>query len=84
MALTYCACVDAQTYVIDGFINGYGKCSKIYNTFLFLFSNRMLVIRAGIHDILTRIANREDPDQTAYSDMSLPSLSKSFWQTTRV
>ena len=26
----------------------YRKCSKISNTFLFLFSNKMLVIRAGI------------------------------------
>ena len=25
---------------------GYGKCSKFFNTFLFLFSNRMLVINA--------------------------------------
>ena len=27
----------------------YVKCSKISNTFLYLFSNKMLVIRAGIH-----------------------------------
>ena len=27
----------------------YCKCSKISNTFLFLFVNKMLVIRAGIH-----------------------------------
>ena len=43
----------------------YGKCSKISNTFLILFSNKMLMFRAGIHKILVRIANREDPDQTA-------------------
>ena len=42
-----------------------GKCFKISNTFLFRFSNKMLVIRAGKHKILVRIANREDPDQTA-------------------
>ena len=42
-----------------------GKCSKILNTFLFLFSNKMLVIRAGTHKMLFRIANREDFDQTA-------------------
>ena len=35
------------------------------NTFLFLFSNKMLVIRAGIHQMFVRIANREDSDQTA-------------------
>ena len=45
-----------------------GKCSKISNTFLFLFSNKMLVIRAGSHKMVVRIANREDPDQTASSD----------------
>ena len=42
-----------------------GKCSIFSNSFLFLFSNKMLVFRAGIHKMLVRIANREDPDQTA-------------------
>ena len=54
----------------------YGKCSKISNTFLFLFSNKMLVFRAGIQKILVRIANRED--------LGLPCLSKPFWQATSV
>ena len=45
----------------------YSKCSKILNAFLFLFSNRMLVIGAGIHKLFARIANWEDPDQTASS-----------------
>ena len=27
--------------------------------------NKVLVIRVGIHKILVRIANKEDPDQTA-------------------
>ena len=45
----------------------YGKCSKFLNTFLLLFSIKMLVIRAGIRKILARIANRTDPDQTASS-----------------
>ena len=31
----------------------------------FLFSNKMLVFKAEIHKMLVRIANREDPDQTA-------------------
>ena len=44
------------------------KRSKISNTFLFLFSNRMWVIKAGIHRMLVRIANREDPDQTTSSE----------------
>ena len=35
------------------------------NTFLFLFLNKMLDIVAEIHKMLVRIANREDPDQTA-------------------
>ena len=43
----------------------YGKCSKILNTFLSLFSNKIMVFRAGIHKFLVRVANREDPDQTA-------------------
>ena len=46
----------------------YGKCSKILNTFLFLFSNKMLVFRVEIHKLLVRIANREDSDQTASSE----------------
>ena len=33
--------------------------------FFFPFSNKMLVLRAGIHKMIVRIANREDPDQTA-------------------
>ena len=45
----------------------YGKCSKISNIWLFLFSNKMLVFRAGIHKMVVRIANREDPEQTASS-----------------
>ena len=45
-----------------------GKCSKISNSIFFLFSNKMLAIRAGILKMLVRIANREDPDQTASSE----------------
>ena len=29
---------------------------------------KMLVIKAGIHQMLVRIPNREDPDQTASSE----------------
>ena len=46
----------------------YSKCSKISNTFHFLFTKRMLVIKAEIHKMLVRIVNREDPDQTASSE----------------
>ena len=45
-----------------------GKCFKISMTFLVLFSNKMMIIRAGIKKFLVRIANREDPDQTASSE----------------
>ena len=38
---------------------------KISYTLLFLFSNKMLVIRAEFHKALNKIANREDLDQTA-------------------
>ena len=44
---------------IEILIKNIGKCSKISNTFLILFSNKMLILRAGIHKILIRIANRE-------------------------
>ena len=36
---------------------GYGKCSKISNTFLFLFSNNMFVFRTAVHKMVIRIAN---------------------------
>ena len=48
----------------------YSKCPKISNTFLIVISNKMLinnVFMAGIHNMLVRIANREDPVQTASS-----------------
>ena len=38
----------------------YATCYKILNNF-FLFSAKMLVIRTGIHKMLARIANRDDP-----------------------
>ena len=44
------------------------KCSKILNIFLFLFSKKILDFRAGSDKMLIRIANREDPDQTASSE----------------
>ena len=40
---------------------------KFQTLFTFCFQ-RKCVIRAGIHKILLRIANREDPDQTASSE----------------
>ena len=55
----------------------YDKCSKILNIF-FLFSNKTLVLGLhGIHKMFSRIANREEPDQTA-SDLDLHCLSMLF------
>ena len=45
----------------------YSKCSTILNNFILLFSSEMLDIGAGIHKMLVRIMNREDPDQSASS-----------------
>ena len=36
-----------------------------FSTLFFLFPNKMLVIKAVIHKMLVRLANREDSDQTA-------------------
>ena len=49
---------------------GYVACLQRF--YLFLLSNKMLVFRAGSHKILIRIANREDPDQTAPLEFSRP------------
>ena len=57
-----------SSYKYAGQVSWYGKCSKMSNTFLFLFSNIMLVTRAGIHKMLVQITNRKDPDQTASSE----------------
>ena len=62
-----CAKVSFKFYHIYT-VMYYGKFSKISNTFLFLFSNKMLIFRAGIHKKHVRIANREYPDQTASSE----------------
>ena len=45
----------------------YGKCSKILNTFIFLCSNKVLVLGLEFTKKLLRIANREGPDRTASS-----------------
>ena len=45
--------------------DSYGKYSKLWP--LFLFINKMLVIKARIHIMLLRITNKENPDQTASS-----------------
>ena len=55
--------------------------------FLDGISNEMLVISAEILKKLVRISNREDPDQTAFSEAvwSWPHCwSRSFWQVASV
>ena len=49
----------------------------------FILLNKMLVIGAGFHKLLVRIANREDRDQKQ-SDLGLCCLSVPFWQATSV
>ena len=39
-----------------------------FRTLHFLLANKMLIIRTGFHNTFVRIANREDPDQTASSE----------------
>ena len=56
----------------------YSKCSKILCSFIFLFSNKMLIFRAGIHKTLVRRANREDPYQTASLEAGLHCLTFLF------
>ena len=46
----------------------YRKWSEISNILLLLFSTKMLVIMAGFHKMLARIAKEEDPDQAASSE----------------
>ena len=52
----------------DSFIKLYTVIVLQCHTLFFLFSKEMLVIRTGIHKILVRIANREDPYQAASSE----------------
>ena len=42
---------------------------KSLTLFLFLFSTKILIIGAEIHKLLAKIANREDPNQTASSEV---------------
>ena len=61
------SCLPGQRCLLRGH-HTFGKCSKILNTFLALFSNQILGIKAEIHKMLVRIANRIDTDQTASSE----------------
>ena len=53
-----------QVALLEHFTGLCGRCSEIWNV-SFSALNKMLLIRAGIHKTLVRIANREDPDHTA-------------------
>ena len=48
--------------------NNIPVCTIVWRPMLL---NKMLVIRAGIHKMLVRVASREDPDQTASSELAL-------------
>ena len=72
---------DLESYEVST-LNGL----KFRNNFLFLFSNKILVIRAGKMFVI--IANREDPDQTASSEAVNPGLhclssqTRPYWPAT--
>ena len=51
---------------------GYGNCSKGEHFTHSVQSDRMLVFKSGFHKRLVRIANREDPHQTASASSSKP------------
>ena len=77
MNITSNLVTDPKSYnktVIDIYFGRHNKdfyCTvnvlKFSTTFLFLFTNKMLVIRAVIHKMFARMAKREDPGQTASS-----------------
>ena len=50
-----------------------------FQTHFFLFSYNVGYLRAGIHKMLARMANREDPDQTASSDPVQTAFSEAVW-----
>ena len=52
-------------------ISVFGNAKYLFTAKFSLFSNKMLVFRGGIHKMLVKLANREDPDQTASSEVVL-------------
>ena len=70
--------MKAKNFGCHSFPNGHTVNVLKFQTLLDLFLNKMLVIRAGIHNMPDRIADREDPDQMKkQSDLGLPRL---LWQ----
>ena len=56
-----------KSSTVEAFLKvGYGKCSNISNFSLSVLN----YMRAGIRKIVVRIANREDPGQTASFDQT--------------
>ena len=55
-----------------------------FRTLYVLKNPLVMVIMAIIAKMLVRIANREDPDQTASSYLGLHCLFKPFWQVISV
>ena len=43
-------------------------CGMVHALFVSLFSNKILAVMVVIHKLLVRIANRDDPDQIAFSE----------------
>ena len=65
----------------------YGKCSKISNTFLFLFSNKLLLFRSGISKYLSEYQTEKTLIRLllqGQSDLGLRCLSRPFWRATDV
>ena len=52
--------IDDEKHHLSKWLGKENKCSKILNTFLFLFSNKMFVFRGGLHKMLVRTAKREE------------------------
>ena len=61
---------DIDSYMTASMIEIFETANlyRVSNTFPVPFSNKMLVMKAGIHKMLVRIANRGDPAQTASSE----------------
>ena len=78
---------DCQPHKVDRCTSMlYGKCSKISNTLLFFLLNRIVVISAGINQIIVRSTNKQvRPWSDFRSSLILVcTVSMSSWQATSV
>ena len=62
---TFFLCVEVHIWTSSPCDNDTTVNVLKFLTLHFLFSNKILVVRTRIHEMLVSIANREDPDQTA-------------------